>query len=325
MLLSKEYKIYLIEQINENDSIDPDLGNKNGFEFLEKNNPFLNSNFLLSPLTNNHNNNDDGKELDNLTNPLIPTSIDRKSTYHVDLPSLNNSNDKYNNLFFKDKVNSEDQKTKNDLKTHKTRTGRLKKGEKKVGMNCQYKYDNIRRKVKHLVLKSIMKFLNIKLKIIYNGNIGNSILKKEFLALNKNPKFESSIEYNKLFLKKTLKEILSENISTRFTSYNQDFNKKLIEKLINEEDKEKRDYFIKLFNLTFADCLQHFNRTKIIKELDGMESIDDVLEEFNNEKEYKEILYYNIKNFEDIINSKQSRTSKKMKEKKTKNENNNFL
>ena len=33
-----------------------------------------------------------------------------------------------------------------------------------------------------------------------------------------------------------------------------------------------------------------------------MESINDVLEEFNNEKKYKEKLYYNIKNYDNIIN-----------------------
>ena len=153
----------------------------------------------------------------------------------------------------------------------------------------------------------------MKIKALFNGNIGKNILKKEFLTLNKKPKFDSSIEYNKLFLKKTLKEILSENISTRYTSYSQDFNKKLVEKLINEKDKEKREYFNKLFNFTFLDCLKHFNKTKIIKEFEGMDSIDDVLEEFNNDKEYKEILYENLINFDTIINNKKSRTSKKTK------------
>ena len=145
-----------------------------------------------------------------------------------------------------------------------------------------------------------MKFINKKIKILYNGNIGYNILKKEFITLNKTIKFESSIEKNRLFLNKTLKEILSENISTRNTNYDQDFNKKL-ERLINEKDIVKRIYFNKLFNLTFLDCLKHFNRTKIISEFDGMDFIDDVLEEFNDDKEYKETLNYNIKNFDDII------------------------
>ena len=98
----------------------------------------------------------------------------------------------------------------------------------KVGKHKQYRDATLGTKIKHLVLKSLIKFVNKKIKIIYNGKIGNNILKKEFLSLNKNPVSETSIEYNKLFLKKTLKEILSENITTRYINYKQDFNKKLV-------------------------------------------------------------------------------------------------
>ena len=162
-----------------------------------------------------------------------------------------------------------------------------------------------------------MKFLNMKIKELFNNNIGHNVLKKELLTLNKIPKFESSIEYNKLLLNKTIKEIFSENISSKFTNYQKDFNKKLIEKLINEEGcKENREYFKVVFNFTFLDCLKHFNKTKEIKELDGMDSINDVLEEFNDDKEYKNILYYNISNFDKIINNKRARNSKKKEEKK---------
>ena len=93
-----------------------------------------------------------------------------------------------------------------------------------------------------------MKFLNKKTKTTYNGNIGHNILKKEFLGFNKNPKCDFSIEYNKQLLQKQLKEIFSENITTRINNYRQDFNKKLVERLINEKDSEKRNYFNKFFN-----------------------------------------------------------------------------
>ena len=42
-----------------------------------------------------------------------------------------------------------------------------------------------------------------------------------------------------------------------------------------------------------------------------MDCINDVLEEFNDDKEYKEILDVNIKNFDVILNRKRSRTSQK--------------
>ena len=238
---------------------------------------------------------------------------------------MNNiNNNTYNSqiLFFKEEIYSKNTNNLNnesfkELKPHKKPTGRLKKDEKKDGKHNKYTDDNVRKKVKHLVLKSIMKFLNMKIEKIIFNNIDRNLLKnKLLLTLNKGPKFESSIEYNKLLLKKTLKDIFSENISTRFINIKQDFNKKLIEKLINEEDKEKREYFRRLFDLTFLDCLKHFNKIKDIKELDGMDCIDDVLEEFNDYKEYKKILYYNILNFDQIINNKRSRNSRKKEKKK---------
>ena len=318
-MYSKDFKFFLIRQINGNYSSNPGLGNQIHFNLLE-NNKLSQNNRIFSPrlLINNFNSIHSEKELDDLNNQFKHTNNDEKIKY-TDLPTLknnNNINDNNNNEIFKNKtgtkkVNSKHQKPKNKIKTFKRPRGRLKKNKKKVQKQYKYRQDNLRRKVKHLVLRSLVKFLNKKMKILYNGKIGYNILRKEFLMFNKNPKYNSSIEYNKLFLKKTIKEILSQNISTIYNNYKPDFNKKLIERLINEEDNEKRKYFKKIFNLTFVDCLKHFNKTKEIKELDGMECIDDVLEEFNNEKEYKEILYYQLKNFDDIINSKSSRTSKK--------------
>ena len=358
MFFSKQFKLHLISQNNENDYMRPDLNNQNpNFNFnlqsqlnsIENNNLSFNKSLLSSSLVTNNSINSEieldninyifkpnninietelynqknqfipktinfEKELNNKNNQFKPTIIDEK-TYFLDLSSLNKNNNNNNQeLFFTDNtpiksVNSEHQKSKKDLKSHKKPTGRIKKSEKKVGKHDKNKADNITRKVKHLVLKSLMKFINKKIKILYNGNIGNNILKKEFLLLNKNPTYNASIEYNKQFLKKTLKEILSENISPQYNNFKPDFNKNLVERLLNEKDKEKKAYFNKLFNLTFVDCLQHFNGTKNIKELEGMESINDVLEEFNNEKKYKEKLYYSIKNFDNIINK--NRTSKK--------------
>ena len=300
--------------LNDNKSINSEIEYDNKDYLFKPNNiknekelDNLNNTFIFKAIINE-------KELDNQNNQ-IKTKISDGKTYFLDLSSLNKNNNNQE-LFFTDNtsiknVNSEHhQKTKKDLKPHKKPTGRIKKGEKKEGKHNKYQEDNIRRKVKHLVLKNLMIFINKKIKILYNGNIGNNILKKEFLLFNKNPSYNSSIEYNKLFLKKTLKEILSENISTLYSNFEPDFNKKLVERLLNEKDKEKSIYFNKLFNLTFIDCLQHFNGTKNIRELDGMESIDNALEEFNNEKKYKEKLYYNIKNYDNIINKKKSRNSK---------------
>ena len=324
-MLPKYNKIPSDSQINENDSLSPDLNNPNPNLDISEFITFNNQNKLNNLENNNsslNSNINTEKELYNINNQSKPI-ISEGKIYYVDLPSENTSNNnikyKCQDLFFNDinpLKNSIIQIKKKEIKTHKKPTGRFKKESKKDGKHNKYTDDNVRKKVKHIVLKSIMKFLNIKIKALFNNNIGHNVLKKELLTLNKMPKFESSIEYNKMFLNKTIKEIFSENISSKFTNYQKDFNKKLIEKLINEEgDKENREYFNSLFNLTFLDCLKHFNKAKQIKELDGMDNIDDVLEEFNDDKEYKNILYYNIQNFDVIINNKRSRNSKK-KEKK---------
>ena len=343
-MISKDDKISLNSEINENDTINPDLNkqifnfnifnfhdlkNQNQLNCLENNNSSLNNNYNYSQLLNNEIKSE--KELYNLNDQSKHVFSDWKN-FDLDLPSSNISNNNINkiipSLIIKDnntssqKINRKIQKYKNELNPHKKPTGRIKKKDKKDGKHNKFSDDNVRKKIKHIIIRNVMKFLNMKIKKLFKGNIGNNIFKKELLTLNKTPKFESTVEYNKKLLTKTLKELFSEKISTRFTNYSEDFNKNLIEKLINEEDQEKRDYFQKLFNLTFLDCLHHFNRVKDIKELEGMDCIDDTLEEFNNDKEYKETLQYNIKNYETILNKKRSRISKKKKLENIEGENN---
>ena len=64
-----------------------------------------------------------------------------------------------------------------------------------------------------------MEFINAKIKSIYNGDIGNSIYKKELLTLNKNQISDASIDFNKNLLNRTLGDIFSDTISSRFTNY----------------------------------------------------------------------------------------------------------
>ena len=58
-----------------------------------------------------------------------------------------------------------------------------------------------------------MKFINQRIYNAYDGNIGEGILKKELVKLEQSQKMNSSAEFNKEFLNKTLKEILSQIIS----------------------------------------------------------------------------------------------------------------
>lgn len=58
--------------------------------------------------------------------------------------------------------------------------GRKRKSDSAKGEHNKFSDDNMRRKIKHIVLKSLMEFINNKIKEVFNGKIGYSILKKSY-------------------------------------------------------------------------------------------------------------------------------------------------
>ena len=117
------------------------------------------------------------------------------------------------------------------------------------GNHSKFSDDNLRRKCKHLVLSSLFSFINQKINALYNNNIGKGIFTKKLLTINQKQKSEASIEFNKEFLFKTIGDIFSENISSRYTNYPETHNKKVINYLKNDEKESNRNYFRALFNL----------------------------------------------------------------------------
>ena len=187
--------------------------------------------------------------------------------------------------------------------------------EKEKKAHNKYSDDNMRKKCKNIILKYAIIFINSKIKEIYKGDIGNGSLKKQLKILKQNNKIKSTVEIDKIFLEKLLKDILSEDISNRFNNLSSDHNKIMIESLINDKDEEKNKYFNSLFNLTFLNCLNFFIGKVFIKELDGFitfESIKDSILKKQG-KAYVELLEYYLNNFKEIINKKKAR--KKNKEK----------
>ena len=149
---------------------------------------------------------------------------------------------------------------------------RPKKPKKERKPHTKFSYDNLKRECKHLVIENVMDFINEKINIVYDGNIGDGLFKKQLMKLNQEQKKNSTVEFNQIFLTKTLKEILSQNITKRIKFYKEDHNKVLINKLI----EEKKDEFESLFNLTFIDCLEHFIGNKKIEELDGLKLFSEL-------------------------------------------------
>ena len=213
----------------------------------------------------------------------------------------------------------EEKREKNGIKQRKKCGRKRLRNDDNQNEHNKYSDDNLRRKIKHLILKNILKFLNLQIKSIYNEDIGNGIFRKELQTINQSQKSDATINFNIQFLTKQLSEIFSDNISGRFTNLPPNHNKSLIKQLLNEKDEEKRNYFRKLFGLKVIDCLKHFRGEEHIEILDGLvhfkDMEDEILSKYEEDgKDYYETLKYYLDNYERIIYKKKARKSRKKEE-----------
>ena len=230
------------------------------------------------------------------------------------------------NTFFINQLNKEDkneqkEKLKNGIDSidnkieNKELLNKKRKANNKNEHQSRIASDNIIKKIRIMILNAIIKFINEKLKIFFNNDIGKGICIKQLLPINRTILSHSSVEYDKEFLNKKLKEILSP-ISNKYTNALNTKNKDLIQDLINLEDKGK--YFQELFDLSFLDCLKHISGTKYSDLLNDLPNIDNILIQDKkniNEKEINNYKYI-INNYELIIEHKKARNKKKPKNNK---------
>ena len=182
-----------------------------------------------------------------------------------------------------------------------------------MGEHNKFSDDNILRKCKHAVLNSILNFINKKIKTVYSYEDEMILKEKKLLKLKQNQSINSKANYNKTFINKTIKEIFSENISSKYSRHPPSHNKDIIKMLINESDEIKKSTFTKIFSLTFLDCLNHFRGSIILDDLQGMNQVNNYIKEGkigNADEEYCTIFNYFINNFENIIMAKKARRRK---------------
>ena len=103
-------------------------------------------------------------------------------------------------------------------KKRKKFLGRKKIKDEREGIHTKFSDDNVRRKSKYIVINELKEFINKQIEIKYEGDIGQGMLIKKFYTLNHKQIANAIIKYNKEFLDKILKDIFSENISTRYTN-----------------------------------------------------------------------------------------------------------
>ena len=191
----------------------------------------------------------------------------------------------------------------------KKNIGRKKKEYKGLGEHTKFSDDNIIKKVKNAILQIIRIFINQKIQAVYACKDEKNFKEKKLFKLKQNESTGPKTDFIKDFLEKTLGVIFSGDISSKISLYPLTHNKKLIESLINDKDEIKRNIFNRIFNLTFADCLNHFRGSKRIEELEGINMLEDYLkaQKINYDKEYCTLFKYFVNNFEIIINTKKSR------------------
>ena len=243
-----------------------------------------------------------------------PINISIKDEKNIDNNKLLKSEENTNNAHFKIEItpsSTQNNELKNNLLNKKC--GRKKKDDNSERVHSKFSDDNLRKKCKYIVLDSVKDHIKEKIKLFYNDDIDMNISKKELLHLSNEQKFNANIDYNKSFLNKTLEDIFSESISTKYIKFNSEDNKNLIKRLKNIKDEYKSQYFKNLLNITFLECVQHFRGSINIKELNGMKCFNEVKEQFSDENEYVEILSYYIMNYEKIINRKKGRGEKGQK------------
>ena len=257
----------------------------------------LNKNNILMPLINNFNYFKENEKETKVTDDK--KSIEKLNIFNVKKNYNNNNKCSYKIL------DSKEFSEKNG------RLGRKRKNDDTPGSHNKYSPDNMLRKCKHIILRQLMEFINHKIKDMYNGKIGNGIFKKELLTLNKEQKFNSNANYNKNFLNKSLGDIFSDDISSKYSIFPPDHNKRLIMMLKNEEDQNKKNYFEKLFNITYLHCINHFIGFQNVDELSGLKCFSQLKYEMNEEKEYIDCIEYFLKNYELITMQKRPRNRKK--------------
>lgn len=163
---------------------------------------------------------------------------------------------------------------------------KLKKNENLNYIHTKFSKDNLQRKCKNLVLDCILEYVNYQINKIYEGNIGNGIHIKKLFDISQEQKAQNTVNHINKLKDKTIKEIFSTIISKRYTSYLPNHNEIIINRVLNEKNKKKRKKFIKLFNLTFLDCIRIFLGNNTSEDYEGFPIFDNIKDKFDETNEY---------------------------------------
>jgi len=284
----------------------------------------------------------------NEKNITVPNESDRKlSQKNTSDKSTNNSNQISNDKEAKLDLNESNDKGDSDpviqkaidISNPNTQKGpfsitKERKLGRKTKISCQkgahdkYSYDNMTKKLKQLLINSILNFVNTVLLEEEKDTSTQKRKKDSKWKVNLTPllvKIDQHIignikvEYNKNLLNLSLKEIFSNDITSKITSLSKDFNKKIIDEIYQKNQKER---IIKILNMTLSQCIDHLNSKEYYPELQGLENeyenIINKLKDSGETDEYIKLFKDLFYRFEEFYNNKRiKKGGKKIK----KNEN----
>lgn len=195
----------------------------------------------------------------------------------------------------KTNVNNSNKAEKENYKEEKEYLGKKRKNS-----------DNSLKKARIMLLNSIFRFVNKKIKEAFKNDIGKGIMTKQFIKLSKQNLSHSTVEFDKKYLNKPLKEIFTENVSEKYTNYLPNKNKELFQEI------KDLDYFKEIFELKFLDCINHITGKHYVSLLEGFETIEEIIKEENKKFDKKEIELYKdiIGNYIKLTDDKISRKPK---------------
>ena len=201
--------------------------------------------------------------------------------------------------------------TKLILRKHRGRK-KIDKSNDNNEIRPKYSFDNIFRRIKTLVLNSMIKFDNNVILKAYHHNIGRGINTKKLLKNDYSQKRDTKIEINKNFLYKTQQEIFSAKISKKNKyKFPEDHNKILIEILLEEKDETKRNLFQNLFSKTFKECIQQISGKEYFECLEGLKQIyDKEMIKMREDEEFKKLINDVLNNYEKYLNDRKPRKRK---------------
>jgi hypothetical protein len=183
----------------------------------------------------------------------------------------------------------ENEKNKsNEQKNYKKR-GRKPINKEGIKEHDRMAADNIIKKIKTEFFKYMILFINniiSTINLIYN----HKIYKMDYELINR-----LNREIDLKYLNTTLKDLLSLNVSPKFTKVEPESNKNYIEKILNEKSIDETIKFV--LNMTFRDFIKIFSYKKKIREL----LIEYKVNDYNIEDIYNKI-EKNLIGVDDLFN-----------------------